>query len=93
MSKKTVIILSIICILLIVLLTIIGNRQDKQKTVTTSSGEVLSNKKIGWGIKRSDNHEQPDLGSENKKLIEENGDIAIGNKDQPFIYLTFDLGY
>ena len=93
MSKKTVIILTIICILLIVLLTIIGNRQDKQKTVTTSSGEVLSNKKIGWGIKRNDNHEQPDLGSENKKLIEENGDIAIGNKDQPFIYLTFDLGY
>ncbi len=28
------------------------------------------NKKICWGIKRNDNHEQPDLGKENKELID-----------------------
>ena len=93
MSKKTVIVLAIICTIIIVLLAIIGNGQKTQEAVKTSSGQVLSNKKIGWGIKRNDNHEQPDLGSENKRLIEENGDIAIGNKNYKFVYLTFDQGY
>ena len=93
MSKKTVILLAIICTIIIVILAIIGNRQDTQEAVRTNSGQVLSNKKIGWGIKRNDNHEQPDLGSENKRLIEENGDIAIGNKNYKFVYLTFDQGY
>jgi len=63
------------------------------KQYGTSSGAVLSNKKIGWGIKRNDNHEQPDLGSNNKKLIDENEDIAMGNKKDKFVYLTFDEGY
>ena len=62
------------------------------KQYGTSSGAVLSNKKIGWGIKRNDNHEQPDLGSNNKKLIDENEDIAMGNKEDKFVYLTFDDG-
>ena len=63
------------------------------KQYGTSSGAVLSNKKIGWGIKRNDNHEQPDLGSSTKKLIDENEDIAMGNKEDKFVYLTFDEGY
>ena len=63
------------------------------KQYGTSSGAVLSNKKIGWGIKRNDNHEQPDLGSNNKKLIDENEDITMGNKEDKFVYLTFDEGY
>ena len=63
------------------------------KQYGTSSGAVLSNKKIGWVIKRNDNHEQPDLGSNNKKLIDENEDIAMGNKEDKFVYLTFDEGY
>ena len=50
-------------------------------------------KKIGWGIKRNDNHEQPDLGANNKKLLEEYDGIAMGNKDSNKIYLTFDSGY
>lgn len=54
---------------------------------------TLSNKKIGWGIKRSDNHVQPDLGANNKKLIDENEDIAMGNKEDKYVYLTFDNGY
>ena len=63
------------------------------KQYGTRSGAVLSNKKIGWVIKRNDNHEQPDLGSNNKKLIDENEDIAMGNKEDKFVYLTFDEGY
>ena len=62
------------------------------KTVTTSSS-ILSNKKIGWGIKRNDNNEQPDLGANNKKLLEEYDGIAMGDEQDKYVYLTFDEGY
>lgn len=65
----------------------------KRNETVTTSGIALSNKKIGWGIKRKNNHEQPDLGSLNKKMLDENDDIAMGNSDKPYIYLTFDEGY
>ena len=63
------------------------------KSTSETSGEALSNKKIGWGIKRNDNNIQPDLGAENKKLIDKYNGIAMGNNDDKSIYLTFDLGY
>ena len=61
-------------------------------TVATNS-EMLSNKKIGWGIKRNDNHEQPDLGKTNQTLLEENKGICLGSNEKINIYLTFDEGY
>ena len=61
-------------------------------SVNTAS-QALSNKKIGWGIKRTDNHEQPDLGKQNEELINKYNGMCLGNKDQKYIYLTFDLGY
>jgi peptidoglycan-N-acetylmuramic acid deacetylase len=61
-------------------------------TVATNS-EMLSNKKIGWGIKRNDNHEQPDLGKTNQTLLEENKGICLGSNEKKNIYLTFDEGY
>ena len=51
------------------------------------------NQKICWGIKRNDNHEQPDLGKENKELITKYNGLAMGNNTDKYIYLTFDLGY
>jgi len=66
---------------------------NENKTLETSSGEVLSNKKIGWGIKRAENHAQPDLGSKNLELINENNDMAMGNPEDKYVYLTFDNGY
>lgn len=63
------------------------------KTSVTTSVSSLSNKKIGWGIKRNDNHEQPDLGSKNKELLEKYEGIAMGNKEDKCVYLTFDEGY
>lgn len=62
------------------------------ETISTSS-QVLSTKKIEWGIKRNDNHEQPDLGKVNKQIIDENKGIAMGNKESKSVYLTFDEGY
>lgn len=70
----------------------IGGEENKKAVITTSN-TALSNKKIGWGIKRNDNHEQPDLGANNKKLIDENEDIAMGNSSNKYVYLTFDNGY
>ena len=58
-----------------------------------TSADALSNQKIGWGIKRAENHEQPDLGKVNLKLINQYDGIAIGNKDKKYVYLTFDNGY
>ena len=92
MKKKILIVLGIVMIGIIAFL-FINNNKNQNKIIQTSSGEVLSNKKIGWGIKRSENHEQPDLGSTNKKLIDENEDIAMGNKEDKYVYLTFDEGY
>lgn len=92
MKTKTIIIIASLVTIIIVALAIIGNK-NPDKTIETSSGEILSNKKIGWGIKRNDNHKQPDLGTVNKKLIDENEDIAMGNANEKFVYLTFDEGY
>ena len=64
----------------------------KESEIVTNSNTV-SNQKIGWGIKRNDNHEQPDVGSKNKKVLEENKGICLGNKEKKNIYLTFDEGY
>ena len=63
-----------------------------EKTVKTNT-ELLRNKKIGWGIKRNDNHEQPDVGSANKNILEQYNGIALGNNEKKYIYLTFDEGY
>lgn len=68
------------------------NNSTNQIAVTTSTLS-LSNKKIGWGIKRNDNHEQPDLGSSNKSLLEKYNGIAMGNSEEKIVYLTFDEGY
>ena len=57
------------------------------------SANELSNKKVEWGIKRVENHQQPDLGKARLDTLSQNNGIAIGNKDSKKIYLTFDEGY
>lgn len=74
----------------------IGIQQTENKTMgdtIVTSTTNLSNKKIGWGIKRSDNHLQPDLGNKNKELLDEYKGIAMGNSEKKYVYLTFDEGY
>ena len=65
----------------------------QEQTAQVSSSTILSNKKIGWWIKRNDYHEQPDLGSKNKQLMDKYQGMAIGNKEKKYVYLTFDEGY
>ena len=59
----------------------------------TEDFSSLSNKKICWGIKRADNHEQPDVGSQNKELMEKCDSYYMGNPEKKYVYLTFDAGY
>ena len=83
----------LIGILLIASFTISIVKSNNIDNTISTSAVALSNKKIGWGIKRNDNHEQPDLGSQNKQLIDKNEDIAMGNPEKQYVYLTFDAGY
>ena len=87
--------------ILLVVITIIActkfSKKEENKAIFTTaevaSIENLNNTKIEWGIKRNNNHLQPDLGSKNKSLMEKYNGLCMGNKDKPYIYLTFDLGY
>ena len=89
--QKRVIFFSL-CLLFTFVVGLISVNTKGNFAITTSV-ENLSNKKIGWGLKRAQNHEQPDLGSENKKLIDSYEGMAMGNSQDKFVYLTFDYGY
>ena len=94
MKRKYVIIIIIFIIVISLMLIdyIFFNESDAKQT-SGSIVETMSNQKIEWGIKRNNNHNQPDLGSKNKKIIDENNGIAMGNKESKNVYLTFDEGY
>ena len=92
-KNKTITKIFIIILLAIIIFTLsIISMKQKETTIQTSA-ENISNKKIGWGIKRNDNHEQPDVGASNQKILEANNEICLGNKEKKYIYLTFDEGY
>ena len=90
--KKTKIKVLIILILAITIFSLSMITIKKEETIQTNTQSV-SNKKIGWGIKRNDNDEQPDVGKQNQKILEENNGICLGNSEEKTIYLTFDEGY
>ncbi len=99
MNKKnirSIIAITLGVITMIFTVSILNSKNIKTlpaNATVVNEGEGLSNKKIGWGIKRNDNHSQPDLGANNKKLIEQYNGIAIGNSEEKNVYLTFDEGY
>ena len=80
----------IICIFTFSVITL--NNNSNQDIIATN-GEILSNKKIGWGLKRAKDHQTPDLGSENLRLLENNNGVGIGDTNSNKVYLTFDEGY
>ena len=83
----------IFIIILIVAICILSSILMKENKIVETSSEVVSTKKIEWGIKRNNNHEQPDVGKENRKILEENNGICLGSNEDKVIYLTFDEGY
>lgn len=92
LKNKTKVNMAIISALIVAIFSISVISMNNQNLVQTST-TVSENTKIEWGIKRNDNHEQPDVGSANRKVLEENGGICLGNKDKKNVYLTFDQGY
>ena len=90
MKKKSNFLIVISSILLVFIFSI---SVINSNNTTETSASSISEKRIGWGIKRSNNNEQPDLGSVNKKIIDTYDGIAMGNKNSKYVYLTFDNGY
>ena len=69
------------------------NDRSKEKNEIVTNSDVVSNKKLRWGVKRRAGDEVPELGKQNKQVLEDNGGICLGNRDSKKIYLTFDQGY
>lgn len=78
---------------LFIMVILLSSIKSSENKAIETNASISNNQKIGWGIKKNDNHEQPDVGNNNKKMLEENGGICLGNKDKKSIYLTFDYGY
>ena len=91
MRKRIITIGTGIAVIIAVAFVITFNDNYKQTVMT--SGEVISNTKIGWGVKRVPNNEQPDLGTTNVKLMNKYNGIVMGNKEKKYVYLTVDGGY
>ena len=91
--KNKIIYITLILIIGIFTFSVIALNKNPSNNAIATSGTVLSNQKIEWGIKRGDNHNQPDLGKKNKELIEKYNGLAMGNNEDKYVYLTFDLGY
>lgn len=64
-----------------------------QFTILARATETNSNNFVAWGLKRSNNHEQPKLDSASLELLNKYNGIAMGNQEKPYLYLTFDMGY
>ena len=64
-----------------------------QFTILSRATETISNEMIAWGLKRSDNHQPPKLDSASLEVLNKYNGLAIGNSENPCLYLTFDLGY
>ena len=92
-SKLKILIYISLALVLIAISIIMANNKNSKDYIQTNAGIELSNQKIEWGIKRGDNHNQPDLGKKNKELIEKYNGLAMGNAEDKYVYLTFDLGY
>lgn len=53
----------------------------------------LSNELLAWGFRRGEEHNQSILDVKSLEVIKEYDGIAMGNQEDPYIYLTFDCGY
>ena len=92
-SKTKIFTCGMLALFLMITSVFFENINNNRVSIQTSGNLELSNSKIEWGIKRADNNMQPDLGKRNKELIEKYNGMAMGNVENKYIYVTFDLGY
>ena len=90
--KSEYIVISILCIGMLVFGFSVLNTNNKTVAVSAEI-QGLNNQKIEWGIKRAEDHKQPDLGTKNLELMKKYNCLAMGNANDKFLYLTFDNGY
>lgn len=81
------------CAILISIFSLSVISSNKNKEAVQTSGVTISNKTIGWGIKREKEHKQPDVGTSNRKILDTYQGIYMGNSNSKYVYLTFDEGY
>lgn len=93
MLKKyfTIIVLNLVIVLGFVSTFVLAKKDNLE--IRQTNATQISNKKISWGIRRNNTHEQPDVGLVNQQILEENNGICLGNREKKIIYLTFDNGY
>lgn len=82
----------LVMLVLLVGVFCIASLWSREETEPVVASEV-SNKTIAWGVKREKDHKQPDLGTQNRKILEANDGICMGNAEEKVVYLTFDEGY
>lgn len=87
--KNLLIVGFILIVIASIFVVIIMNNNE---TSVLANGTPISNKKYGWGVKRGENHEQPDI-AVYKNILDKYNGISMGNKDKKIVYLTFDQGY
>lgn len=90
--KKQKVMIIVVCLIIILLITTSIMQLNNGKEIQTNAS-AISNKKIGWGLKREKEHKRPDLGKENQELLQKYDGYGIGNETSNKIYLTFDEGY
>ena len=53
---------------------------------------IKESRAYGFGLKKNNNHTEPDIGIY-KSILDRNNAIYVGDKNEKVIYLTFDCGY
>lgn len=70
-----------------------GAKTGDNPTNTPTSTSGLSNTTKGWGLKRNNNHQQPEMPSSITAFLKKYGAYWIGSSGSKVLYLTFDEGY
>lgn len=72
----------------------VRQKENSRRTATaTGTAAPPSYSKHGWGIKRNDRHEQPEMPSGISSTLARYGAYWIGKPGEKAVYLTFDEGY
>ena len=87
--KNLLIVILILVLIISIFVIVVIN---KSETAVLANGTTISNKKYGWGVRRAENHEQPDIAIY-KNILDKYKGISMGNNEQKIVYLTFDQGY
>ena len=62
-------------------------------TFASLANTSLSSELIAWGFRRGENNTQPTLDSKAVQIVEKFDGYTMGNKENKYVYLTFDAGY